>query len=412
MPNDFVIASADAVVIGAGALGGSVAYRLAQDGRRTVLIDRHAIASQTSPRAAGLSAGLRPSRLMTRLAQRGAELLLDFEAETGIPIDAHRSGSLKLARSAALAAQLHDEMQRAAEYGVTARLIDAHEAHALMPLLHAEHTAAIAYYPDDIYLDPALFTRGIAEAARRLGCTLLADTRVDEVLVEHGAVRGVRTDAGIIAAPIVVDAAGAWARALAQSATLPMVAVRHQLLVTSPLAAVDPGQPVTRILDANVYVRPCDGGLMLGGYEDAPLLLDRVPDAVDDMPLDLSVLQRLAHAVRQEFPAFGDLDGARLRGGMPTMTLDDEHLIGPVPGASGLFVIGGCNVGGLSTAMAFAEALCRIIADPATADELAPLLPARFVGQAITEAQLHAACRLHYGQHYWSEAARAGHGVS
>jgi len=43
----------DAIVIGSGALGGSVAYHLCRAGRRTLLIDRHAIASQTSPRAAG-----------------------------------------------------------------------------------------------------------------------------------------------------------------------------------------------------------------------------------------------------------------------------------------------------------------------------------------------------------------------
>jgi hypothetical protein len=78
-----------------------------------------------------------------------------------------------------------------------------------------------------------------------------------------------------------------------------------------------------------------------------------------------------------------------------------------VPGAAGFFVIGGCNVGGLSTALAFAEALCAVIADPRAAEAIAPLLPARFAGQDIAEAALREACRLHYGQHYWSAAARA-----
>jgi glycine/D-amino acid oxidase-like deaminating enzyme len=192
---------------------------------------------------------------------------------------------------------------------------------------------------------------------------------------------------------------------------LPMIAVRHQLLVTRPLPEVRPDQPITRVLDANVYVRPCDGGLMLGGYESEPLLLPKVPGDVTDMPLDLGVLQALGAAVRVEFPIFADLvteaGGARLRGGMPTMTLDDEHLIGPVPGVAGLFVIGGCNVGGLSTALSFAEALCAVIADREAAAAIAPLLPARFAGQEVSEAALRQACRLHYGQHYWSAAARA-----
>jgi glycine/D-amino acid oxidase-like deaminating enzyme len=183
--------------------------------------------------------------------------------------------------------------------------------------------------------------------------------------------------------------------------------VRHQLLVTRPLPGVRPDEPITRVLDANVYVRPCDGGLMLGGYESEPLLLPDVPEDIADLPLDVGVLEGLAAAVRTEFPVFADLAGARVRGGMPTMTLDDEHLVGPVPGVEGFFVIGGCNVGGLSTALSFAETLCGIIADPSAAEEIAPLLPARFAGRDIPEDALRQACRLHYGQHYWSDAARA-----
>jgi glycine/D-amino acid oxidase-like deaminating enzyme len=397
---------ADAIVIGSGALGGSVAYLLCRAGYRTLLIDRHAIGSQTSPRAAGLSAILRPSALMTRLAVRGVELLAAFEAETGIPIGLHHSGSLKVARSAALAAQIHAEMRHAEAYGVSARIIEAAEATALMPQLHADHAAAIGYYPDDVYLDPALFTRGLAQAAADFGAEFMPDTAVEEIVLRADRVAGVRTTRGLFAAPIVVDAAGAWARGLATMVKLPMIAVRHQLLVTRPLPEVLPDEPITRVLDANVYVRPCDGGLMLGGYESAPLLLPEVPRDVADLPLDLGVLQDLAAAVRPEFPIFADLAGARLRGGMPTMTLDDEHLIGPVPGLEGFYVIGGCNVGGLSTALSFAEALCAVIADPGAAEAIAPLLPERFAGRNVSEAALHEACRLHYGQHYWSAAAR------
>jgi glycine/D-amino acid oxidase-like deaminating enzyme len=398
---------ADAIVIGSGALGGSVAYQLSRAGYRTALLDRHAIASQTSPRAAGLSAVLRPTALMTRLATRGVELLAGFEAATGIPIGLRCSGSLKLARCPALATQLHEEIRQAEAYGVAARLIDAREAAALMPQLHADHARAIAYYPDDIYLDPTLFTRGVAQAAARLGAELMPETTVEEIALQGNRVIGVRTSGGFLSAPIVIDAAGAWARGLARMAPLPMIAVRHQLLITRPLPEVDPQQPITRVLDANVYVRPCDGGLMLGGYESTPLLLEDVPADVADMPLDLGVLKALAAAVRDEFPIFADLDGAKLRGGMPTMTLDDEHLIGPAPGVTGFFVICGCNVGGLSTALALAEALCQVIADPKASEAIAPLLPARFAGQNIAEEAVRRACRLHYGQHYWLAAARA-----
>ena len=397
----------DAVVIGSGALGGSAAWHLSRAGLRTALLDRHAIGSQTSPRAAGLSAVLRPSELMTRLAVRGVEKLLRFAGDTGIDIGVQRSGSLKVATSVRLAAQLETEVARGQAYGVDVQRISRTQAQTLMPFLHPQRAEAITYYPADIYLDPARLTQGYATAAERLGCALLPDTDVQEIVVEAGAVAGVRTSGGAIRARVVVDAAGAWLRGITKPARdLPMLAVRHQLLITEPLDHADPLQPITRVLDANVYVRPCDGGLMLGGYETDPMLFDDPPNDVADVPLDATVLHRLAAQVADEFPVFQGAKTALVRAGLPTMTFDDEHFIGPAPELPGFYVIGGCNVGGLSTAPAFGEALCDLILDPARAQAIAPLLPERMAGRAIAADALRNACHAHYAQHYWSSAAR------
>src|SRR5438876_12208546 len=87
---------ADAVVIGAGAFGSSIAYHLARLGwRNTVLLDRHDLASQTSPRAAGLSGQLRGSDLMTTLASRSVQKIRSFAADTGEALASTQPGSLK-----------------------------------------------------------------------------------------------------------------------------------------------------------------------------------------------------------------------------------------------------------------------------------------------------------------------------
>src|SRR5262249_62361821 len=73
---DRMIRDADVVVIGSGGLGAATAYFLMRRGdRRVALVDRHALASQTSPRAAGNAAMLRSSDLMTRLARRAVAWL-------------------------------------------------------------------------------------------------------------------------------------------------------------------------------------------------------------------------------------------------------------------------------------------------------------------------------------------------
>ena len=401
-----MIQQADIVVIGSGALGASAAWHLSKSGKRVVLVDQHAIGSQTSPRAAGLSAEVRDTELMTRLACRGVELLLRFSQDTREPLDLHQSGSLKIARNADHAQLVEAGVAHGQAMDVPIRMIGAKEAVQLMPFLRADGITAISFNPRDVYLDPAQLPQGYARAAERLGCTLLPHTRVEQIVLEGGNVAGVQTAGGVIGAPVVVDAAGGWLRRVARASgtDLPIVATRHQLMITAPLPDVRQGQPITRIIDANVYVRPCDGGLMLGGYEPDPLQvpLEELPDgyAIDLMPLDQAVMDGLAKAVAAQFPIFQDAKVAVLRGGLPTMTPDNEHVIGPIPDTPGLYVLGGCNVGGLSTAPAFGELLCKMVVEDRTPAETAPLLPARLLARAWPERELRDVCRANYAAHY------------
>lgn len=126
---------------------------------------------------------------------------------------------------------------------------------------------------------------------------LLPNTTVTGFRAEDGRINRVITDRGEIRSPIVVDAAGAWTRLVASlaGARVGAIATRHQLLITHPIPGVEPHHPITRVIDCNVYIRPADGGLMLGGYESDPLQLDmtNLPSAfhIDDLPLDVSVLR-------------------------------------------------------------------------------------------------------------------------
>src|SRR6188508_633591 len=95
-----VIEDAGAVVIGSGALGSSVAFHLAAMGLAgVVLVDRHEIASQTSPRAAGLSQQIRPEPEMTKLAMLSVAKITRFAEETGEPLVYFQPGSIKMART-------------------------------------------------------------------------------------------------------------------------------------------------------------------------------------------------------------------------------------------------------------------------------------------------------------------------
>jgi len=402
-----MIDQADVVVIGAGALGASTAYHLAKSGRSVALLDQAALASQTSPRAAGLSGQLRRSAGMTQIAVRSVKMIERFAEETGEPMVFHQPGSLKIARLPEHEAQLRADVQLGKRLGLDVDLIAPEEARRLMPFLHTSGIRAVTHMRTDVYLEPVQIPLGYARAAEKRGATLLPETRVTGIETERGAVRRVITDKGAIRTETVVDAAGAWLRLVAAlgGTGVPVVPTRHQLMITETLAEVRPEQPITRIIDANVYVRPDKGGLMLGGYEADPVQYDMqaMPPGyrIEALALDLGVLRRLAERVHEQFPVFRDAAVREHRGGLPTMTADGEHVLGPTPGLRGLYVIGGCCVGGLSTAPALGALLAEWITDGAPSMDVSFMAPERFAA-GLPEDALRERCRVQYAHHYWS----------
>jgi glycine/D-amino acid oxidase-like deaminating enzyme len=244
------------------------------------------------------------------------------------------------------------------------------------------------------------------KATSQLGGTLLPNTAVIGVGAEDGRIAKVITEQGEIRTRVVVDAAGAWTRLVASLAGLQAgaIATRHQLLITHPISGVEAHQPITRVMDCNVYIRPAAGGLMLGGYEPDPLQIDmaKVPSGfrIDDLPLELSVLHRLIDRVVDQFPVFRYIKIREHRGGLPTMTADGQHIVGPLPGLRGFYVAGGCCVGGLSIAPIIGDLLAQWIISGEPPMDLSALSPARTAVQTTVESALLEDCRRQYAFHY------------
>ena len=403
-----MLGEADVVVIGSGGFGAATAYFLARrGGRRVALLDRHEVASQTSPRAAGNAAVLRSTELMSRLASRAVQWLRRFSVDTGQPLDLVQSGSLKVARRPEEAGILEEEGIRGQAWGLGTRLVSPEEAHRLHPFFQPPGVLAVLHTPGDVYFEPSQVASGYASAASALGVTLLANTTVVGIDVRQGAVQAVETDRGRIETPVVVDAAGAWARQVAAGAGIyvPMVPTRHQLLITEPIEGVRPDLPIVRIMDAAVYVRPCWGGFLVGGYETDPMPFDmaQLPTtfSIADTPLDLGVLLRLVKQVHDQFPALREPSIRVHRGGIPTMTPDGQHLVGPVPGADGFFIASGCNVAGLSIAPAIGEVLAQWIVDGQPSQDLAPMSMTRFGPEWTDERRLREATAWEYWHFYY-----------
>ena len=399
---------ADAVVIGSGALGASSAFWLAHNGLDVVLLDKFELASQTSPRAAGLSQQVQVDDVLAGLAIRGIEALRGFRGLTGETLDVVVNGGIKVARTEEDAAQLRDEVRRGQALGVDIREVPAGEAEELVPWLSVASAVALSHVRGDTYIEhPGDLPRAFIRALERLGGTAAGHAEVTGVVREGSQVTGVLTPLGSIATPIVVDAAGAWSRIVGDLVDfrIPLCPIRHQVCITEPLAEVQPTHPTVRVMDARVYVRPAGGGLMFGAYEADPMLVDprhqRPGFQVSDVDWDLRPLRAKMDEVASELPIFRGAPIAELRGGLPTMTPDGHFIVDRLPGLDGFFVASGCNVGGLSISPALGEDLARWIAGggqrPVT---LEAHRVDRFAAKFDDDEVLRSACRATYAHKY------------
>ncbi|WP_168788773.1 NAD(P)/FAD-dependent oxidoreductase [Paraburkholderia aromaticivorans] len=377
--------SADVIVIGSGGLGAATAYYLAKRGtHRVALLERHEIGSQTSPRAAGMVSCLRKNDLMINLITLAASKIRRFSADTGQPLDWVQSGSLKVARRPQDAEVIQEDILRGRRHDLDVEELSLNAAHRLNPFLETMGVAAVMRIGDDMYFNPTQLAVGFARAAQAHGVEVLPKTPVTRVLIEDGEVTGVDTTCGRMRAPVVVDAAGAWTRQVAEASgiRIPLIPTAQQLFVTEPVPGSRPELPMVRIMDAAVYMRPCDGGFLWGVYEDNPTFFDMndfdTNFDVKDLSLDAEVLWRYGRDVEAQLPVLLKTAVREHRGALPTMTADGQHIVGPVAAIRGFYFASGCNVAGLSIAPALGEALAAWIIDGAPPIDLTPLSASRF----------------------------------
>lgn len=379
--------NADVAVIGAGAFGLSVALHCALRNRAVVVAERTTAGSQASRRAAGLFKSVQADALRTSLARHSIDKVLRFQEWAGVPLDVRRTGSLLIARTDRHKAILREETERSRAWGVDLTETDPMNQASYYQATGSELAVSC---PEDIYIEePASLIEAYLAACRRHGVLVLEHEPAVTMLTADGRISGVETTTDRINAGVVVDAAGAWARQVAEMARgpfprckVPVAPYRHQLFITEPSSAVSDTDPVVRVIDAAVYLRPARGGLMVGGFESEPLPLDprMQPESfsTDDVPLDLSVLHELAGLVADEVPFASQGPVADHRGGLFTMTPDGRFVAGPIPDVPGLWVASGCNGSGFSFSPAIGEALADWITGRYPSARLAPLAPSRF----------------------------------
>jgi len=380
------MSGASVAIIGGGVIGASVAYHLARRGwRDLVVLDRAAgPGGGSTARATGGFRAQYATAVNVRLSLLAREKLRCFQAEVGADPGYEPRGYLWLAGSAEELAEL--DRARAIQHaeGLTeAERLEPEDVARINPAVALDGVVGAAYCPTDGYIRPLAILDGYLEAAVRLGAEVRWGVEATGFRRRaDGSIAAVETAAGPLAAEAVVDAAGAWAAAVAAWAgiELPVVPLRRQAATTTACDLLPPAMPMTIWAGDGFHLRVRDGKVLL--LQPNP----GVPGAPFDTTVDPTWVDMVERAAHERVPVLrrATLDRPACWAGLYEVSPDKHAILGPAPDCPNLFFVNGSSGHGVMHAPALGHLLAEIISDgEARTLDAAPLRFGRFAEGAL-----------------------------
>ena len=342
------------VIIGAGIVGCSAAFHLAQKGWRDLIVLEQGPLYETggsTSHAPGLVFQTNPSKTMTELAKETVKLYARLSLN-GRPCF-YPVGSMEVAYTPARLEELKRRFGFALSWGLRAELLTPEEAGERLPLLDAGKIRGAYYVHGDGIAKPVIAVEAMARAAEERGAAFHAWTEVTGIEVAGGRVRGVLTDQGRIAADRVLVCAGIWGPRVGRMAgiSIPLSPCQHLYARTAPLPELagetrEVVHPVMRHQDLSMYFRQHADGYGFGSYRHEPLLLDpdeilshrEAPVMPSLMPFPPEHFEVAQAAAIELLPALRGVELTHRINGMFSFTPDAFPLLGESLDIRGLWV--------------------------------------------------------------------------
>ncbi|TAK01823.1 MAG: FAD-dependent oxidoreductase [Chloroflexota bacterium] len=343
------------VVIGAGIVGNSMAYHLAKQGWKDILL----LEKGTLPNPGGSTGHASNFIFLTDHSKEMAAFTIDSAnqyRELGVY---HECGGIEVARTPERMEELKRRVASSISWGVEGiRLLSPAEVKAMVPFIDETVILGGFYTPGVGVVDSLQAGTLMRQAAMDLGAlTIAAGVEVTGVDTRDGRVTGVRTDQGNVEAEIVVIACGIWSPRIAKmaGASIPLTPAVHQMIDIGPVpqfatAKSEVDYPIVRDMDTNMYERQHGNGFEIGSYAHRAILMDP-----DDIPsIEASALSPTMLPFTQDdfdpqledalelFPEIvGDESvGVKLAiNGLLSLTPDGNPIIGETPEVKGLWSV-------------------------------------------------------------------------
>lgn len=364
----------DAIVIGAGVMGASLAFHLAERGLKTAILERKVTASGATGHSSGLVRMHYDLAAESDLTFQSYKIYFNnWKERVGGECGFQQTGFMQIAKPEH-EDKLRGNVTNQQKIGINTSVITSAEVKKLFPDLITDHFDYAAYEPDSGYADATLTTNSFIESAKRNGATLIQNCEVTAIKTAGGKVIGVDTTKGNFDAPIIINAAGAWAKHVAQLAgiNVPLETWTHDVafLHRPPTLGKFPA-----VIDdiINCYFRPEGSALILAAGEDESLR-GEAPDAEDQTPTPTFV-EKLIDQMIKRIPKIEQSGLHSIHVGRDGIT-PDQRAIYSGTNINGFYLACGLSGTGFKTSPAVGASMVELILDgkPKTVD----ITPFRF----------------------------------
>ena len=356
---------AGTVIIGAGIVGTSLAYHLADQGREDiVLIDKGPFPDPggSTGHASNFIFPIEHNKEMALLTKDAMEQYKEEDLFT-------ESGGIEVARTEERMEEFRRQIASSKSWGQEAEIISTEEVKEMVPYINEDILEGGFWEPRAGVCDPLRFGEIKRKEAEEWGALQsFANTEVTDIHVEDGAISAVETDRGTVSADEVVIAAGLWSPKLAEMAgtEIPLTPAVHQMISAGPIDVLEEtgeeiGFPIVRDVDTQMYERPSGNDMEVGSYEHRPILWD-VEDVPSNEEAPLSPTQppltqdafdpSMEHALEIMPEILEDAEIRHAIDGLLSVTPDGMPLVGPMDDVDGLW---SCAAIWIKEAPAFAK---------------------------------------------------------
>jgi sarcosine oxidase subunit beta len=348
----------DIVIIGGGVMGCAIAYNLAKEGLKPVVIEKSDIGGEASGSNGG---GVRQSARNLKempLAMESIQIYGQLHEELGMDVEYVREGNLRLCTSEEEIEAMRQAVENQKKVGLELEMLDRKQVLEINPHV-GEKIIGASFCPTDGHVNPFLVTYGFFLKAKSLGARFYTHEEAKEIRMQKGRVTGVVTDKNTFETDLVVDAAGVAGRKVANMVglDLPMRPVFSEALITEAYPPLFK-QMVGHAKGLFYGRQTAHGSFFWGGFVGTEQFIYR-----EGKPLFHYIGPAISEMVIDFFPVLKDLNVIRMWSGLIAQMSDAIPVLGFAQEVPGFAFATGFSGHGFGLAPVIGRLISELIMD-------------------------------------------------